>query len=302
MGVLRFDPADALDGPLDAERYRGSGATPEHPIDVVAHGIHNPADLTFAGKHLYTGSNAPQGQEPLGEDVVIRVSDVARRSLAAGTDLDFGSPGCLWMTGPDGHPRSGPSDYAALPDHEETCDGREPVLATVGLHTGPTGIATAPASFGPAADDVFVALWGNLIPTAEAVIAGHKVIRVGVDSDGEPHRDAECRVEVEDFLAGGSPIDVAFHGGAMYVADMALGGVLKITVSDVAPPGGADEPARDPGCSAASGAEPEPSTPEPDAPPRGAPLPVTGGGIAAGGALLLAFASRSFASRAARER
>lgn len=293
MGVFRFDPSDVTDEPLDPERYRGSGADPEHPIDVVAHGIHNPADLTFTGGHLFTASNAPQGQEPLGEDHIIRVADVARRSLASGTALDFGSPGCLWRTGRDGRPVSGASDYPSLPDSEKTCEGRAPVLATIGLHTGPTGIATAPPTFGSGANDVFVALWGNLIPTADAIIAGHEVIRVGVDAAGEPQRGADCVVEVEDFLAGGSPIDVAFHDGEMFVADMALGGVLKITVAADAPTSGRETDG-DAACSdaAASDRTPRPTArPGTDTHERSDRLPATGAGIAWVGPILVLVAA-----------
>ncbi len=232
MGILRFDPADAIAGPLDALDHRGSGGAADDPVDVVAHGIHNGHDIAFVGGTLFSASNAPQDMEPFGEDVLVAVPDAAGRSLAAGTDLDFGSPGCLWRTGADGHPVSAPSTYPSLPAAERTCEGRAPIATTLGLHVGSTGITAAPSTAGPVADDLFVALWGNLVPTAETPLAGHKVVRVAVAADGSLERDAQCRPIVEDVLAGVLPIDVEAVGSTVYVADMAAGAVLALTLPD----------------------------------------------------------------------
>lgn len=225
MAILRFDPADAAGSPLSALRYRGSGAASEDPVDVVANGIHNPHDLAFRGDDLYTGSNAPQGQEPLGEDVVVRVEDAPGASLADGTLQDFGSPGCLYTHDELGWPVGRPSTYEHLPEEERTCEGRVPVLAAVGLHRGSTGISIAPEEgFGPRSGDVFLAEWGSLF----GEVRGHKVVRVGLDAEGDLAAADDGGPDIADFLVGVSPIDIAFHDGAMYVADFGTSAILRV--------------------------------------------------------------------------
>ena len=66
-------------------------------------------------------------------------------------------------------------------------------------------------------NDLFVAEWGSLFgqPT------GHKVVRVELDKSGRRV------VSQSDFLEVDLPIDVAFNGGAMYVADFS-GTIFKV--------------------------------------------------------------------------
>lgn len=221
MAILRFDPADAADGPLSALKHVGSGPDAD-PVDVIATGIHNPHDVAFRGDDLYTASNAPQSQEPLGEDLLVGVADAP--SVRWPHHADFGSPGCLYTHDELGWPVSGTSDYPSLPDEEKTCDGRDVPTAVLGLHRGATGLTVAPDDFGPYGGDVFVAEWGSLAPP----VKGHKVVRVGLNADGSVRTAEDGGPDIADFLVTPAPIDLAAKDGALYVADFATGLILRV--------------------------------------------------------------------------
>jgi glucose/arabinose dehydrogenase len=240
MAVVRFDPSLVTDKPFSVMRYQGSSSPNPDPVDVVATGIHNAYDIAFRGEDFYTASNAPQSQEPLGEDVLVGVRDAPAKSFANGTHDNFGSPGCLYTHDALGWPVGGASDYPSLPDDQETCTGRVPVTAALGLHRGATGLAIAPAGFGEFGGDVFVAEWGSLGPSFAVIVGvqepdifppveGHKVVRVGLNADGSVRASLDGGPDITDFLLTTAPIDIAFHDGAMYVADFGTGIVLRVT-------------------------------------------------------------------------
>lgn len=221
LSILRMDVADAPVSALDHYTLDGNA-----PLDTVATGIHNAHDIAFRGADLFTASNGPQSQEPLGEDHLVRVADAPSKSFLGGTGVDIGTPGCLWTHDALGWPVSGVSDYP-IDASVRTCDGVTQIAAALGLHKGSTGLAVAPPDFGPHGGDVFVAEWGNL-PVGEPKISGHKIVRVGLSADGSTATAEDGGPDIEDFLVTSAPIDVVFHGGAMYVADFGTGAVLRV--------------------------------------------------------------------------
>jgi glucose/arabinose dehydrogenase len=228
MAIFRFDVAAAADHPLRALHYLGSGEPVEDPVDIVATGIHEPFHVVFRGRDAYAASNAPQGQEPLGEDQVVRVPDAPAASLAAGTAYNFGSPGCLYTHDERGWPVAGASSYPNLPPEQRTCEGVTPVAAVLGLHPGATGLAFASGGFGRFDGDLFVTDMGSLF---SVVPQGHKIVRIGIAPDGSVRSVAGGAPDIADFMAGVEPVDVIFRDGAMYVADFAAGAVLRVTTA-----------------------------------------------------------------------
>lgn len=240
MAIISFDPAQVAGAPFSALRHRGSATPNPDLVDIVATGIHNPYALAFRGDDLYTASNAPQTQEPLGEDVLVGARDATTKTFADGTHDDFGSPGCLYTHDEQGWPVAGASSYPSLPDERETCVGRTPVTAALGLHRGATGLAIAPEGFGAFGGDAFVVEWGSLgpgfgvpsdatVPDILPPVEGHKLVRVGLDAAGRVRATPEGAPDISDFLVTTAPIDVAFWGGAMYVADFGTGVVFRVS-------------------------------------------------------------------------
>jgi glucose/arabinose dehydrogenase len=221
--VLRFD-AMHTGSRLSALRYRGSGASPEDPVDVVATGFRNHYDLVFRDTDLYMSQNGPETQGNLGDDLLLRARNAPASSLAGGTAPDFGFPGCLYTHDELGWPVAEPAQTDGLPESEKTCDGVTPAIASFGLHPSANGLDFAPSTgFGSRSGDLFVAEWGSF-----SGFVGHKVVRVGIAPDGSVRARSDGGPDQGDFLAASGPIDLTFHSGAMYVADYFTGTVLRV--------------------------------------------------------------------------
>lgn len=209
--VLRFDPADALDAPLSATRYRGNGFI-EDPLDVVATGIRNNYGLEFRGDDLYITFNGPNPMHGnRGDDLLLLVTDATERSYAEGTMVDFGWPGCLYRTDELGFPVGEAPDRVL--DWFKPCGDptTTPPIASMGPHASANGLALAPEGFGEHGGDLFVALYS----------AGRQVTRVELAEDGSVAVGDDGRQLIEPFAQGAGIIDAIFHEGDLYIARFA---------------------------------------------------------------------------------
>jgi glucose/arabinose dehydrogenase len=197
---------------------------------LVAHGWRNVYDVAFSPVDpslLFVPMNGTDdarkgstGENPV--DPGLEDSD----DLLYATDVrdgdvdDFGFPSCLYneaekgnlkpYTTPNGEVRK---DFGKCPKSV-----LRPV-SSFGLHVSADGLAfqTTGRWGKDYRNDLFVAEWGSLFgpPT------GHQITRVELDKSGR-------RVVAQhQFLELDLPIDVAFNGGAMYVADFS-GTIFKV--------------------------------------------------------------------------
>lgn len=208
-GVNGGDPEAPLSGtllsvPLDARGVR-VGTPSEEAIRVEARGLRNVYDVAFrpGSADAWLTFNGPDQQDPWGEDLLLRAG-------VADADVeDFGFPGCLYGRGQ-------PAPWIQNPIGSDVCDGTQtPPEELMGLHVSADGLAFGPPG-GFWDGDLLVAEFGNFYGSS---VVGHRVVRVPIDAAGEssPPRD---------LAPSPLPLDVAFHGRDLYVADFALGVVL----------------------------------------------------------------------------
>lgn len=189
---------------------------------LVAHGWRNVYDLAFSPVDrslLFVPMNGTDdaregstGENPI--DPALEDSD----DLLFATDVndrrvdDFGFPSCLYNEVERGNlkPYTTPNDEVRKEFGKCPSDVPRPV-SSFGLHVSADGLAFQESGRWGAAykNDLFVTEWGSLFGTP----SGHKIVRVELDKSGR-------RVVAQhDFLELDLPIDVAFNGGVMYVAD-----------------------------------------------------------------------------------
>jgi glucose/arabinose dehydrogenase len=197
---------------------------------LVAHGWRNVYDVAFSpvdSSLLFVPMNGTDdaregstGENPV--DPELEDSD----DLLYATDIDdnriddFGFPSCLVNEAEKGSlkPYTTPNDEVRKDFGKCPKDVPRPV-SSFGLHVSADGMAfqTSGRWGKDYRNDLFVAEWGSLFgpPT------GHQITRVELDKSGRRV------VAHHDFLELDLPIDVAFNGGAMYVADFS-GTIFKV--------------------------------------------------------------------------
>jgi glucose/arabinose dehydrogenase len=186
--------------------------TPEDPTEpgliIEAFGMRNPFDLAFrpGTDELWTPSNGPDALDPFGEDLLHKAS-------IPSPPPDLGFPACVYKGGPDGPVVA---QNPAVED-TQTCGEHEPPVATLGLHVSANGIAFGPDD-GFWDGDAFIAMYGN---NPGETNAGHKVVRVPVDENGNAG-------PLEDVYTSSAPLDVTFGADGLYVADFLSGQITLL--------------------------------------------------------------------------
>lgn len=217
-GVAGGEPEQPLSGtllsvPLEV-RDVVVGSPSESQIRVEAVGMRNTYDVAFrpGTTEAWMPMNGLDAQDPWGEDLLLK-ADVAvpEPPEPAPAPEDFGFPGCVYAAGMT--PAYRQNGSTAVTD---VCDGSQVLPEQLmGLHTSADGLA-----FGPQDDywdgDLFVALFGNFFGDE---VVGHRIVRVPIDESG-------ISSPPEDLVALPAPLDVAFWGSDMYVADFSAGVLL----------------------------------------------------------------------------
>ena len=211
-GVAGGDPEEPLSGtilsvplgardltPADLQAEPTPEDTGEPGLIIEAFGMRNPFDLAFrpGTEELWTPSNGPDALDPFGEDLL-------HKAVIPSPPPDFGFPACVYRAGPDG---SEVTQNPAVED-TQTCGDHTPPVATLGLHVSANGIAFGPQE-GFWDGDAFIAMYGN---NPGETNAGHKVVRVPVDEEGNVG-------PLEDVFISSAPLDVTFGPEGLYVAD-----------------------------------------------------------------------------------
>jgi glucose/arabinose dehydrogenase/plastocyanin len=283
--ILRLDPdltrvrPDGRQEVFFANRYRGNGRSEQESLDVVATGMRNNFGIEFVGDDLYVTLNGPNPMhhnDTVGDDLLLRVPDATQISLADGSMVDFGWPGCLYAN--DGSTGRGGRPIARTPErpdklealgfdvcHDDDGDGvatgaagTTPPLYSFGPHASADGIAVGPAEWGPDFEgDLFVAMMSG----------GDGVARVNLAEDGTVATRGDGGPDVDQFATSGGIIDAVVHDGVLYLVRFAEGALFgPATIWTVQPEG-----------EGGGGVEP-PALPDPSSPPAGAPVIVAGPG------------------------
>jgi plastocyanin/glucose/arabinose dehydrogenase len=242
-GVAGGDPEAPLSGTLLSVPVGARGIVVGQPGDeairVEAKGMRNIYDVAFrpGTSEAWMPTNGLDAQDPWGEDTLLR-TDVAatvtttttsgRKKKATTTTVtedappdDFGFPGCVY-----GRDQATPYRQNLNPAVTDVCDGTHKAPEQLlGLHVSADGLAFGPQG-GFWDGDLVVALFGNF---SGSQMVGHELVRVPVDAAGNSQPP-------QDLLAGGLPLDVAFNGDDLYVADFAAG-VILLKPPPVALPG-----------------------------------------------------------------
>jgi plastocyanin/glucose/arabinose dehydrogenase len=232
-GVAGGDPETPLSGtllsvPLDA-RGIVIGRPGDEVVRVEAQGMRNVYDVAFrpGTSEAWMPTNGLDAQDPWGEDTLVR-TDVAATTTTTTTSGrkkktttatvthdappdDFGFPGCVYAAG-----QATPYRQNSNPAVTDVCDGTHKAPEQLlGLHVSADGLAFGPEG-GFWDGDLIVALFGNF---SGSRVVGHELVRVPIGAGGASRAP-------EDLLPGGLPLDVAFNGDDLYVADFAHGVLL----------------------------------------------------------------------------
>lgn len=203
-GVTGGDPELPLSGTLlsvplsTRDLVVGPNGRAPRRLRVEATGMRNLYDVAFrpGTNEAWIPTNGPDELDPFGEDTLLKVPSVTRNAP------DFGFPNCLYNSEGDilDNPATG------------TCRRHTPPEQLLGLHVSADGLA-----FGPDDEfwngDLFVAEFGNFFGDD---VVGHRVVRVPIDADGNSSPP-------EDFVLGGTPLDLTFGAAGLYVADFGAG-------------------------------------------------------------------------------
>jgi glucose/arabinose dehydrogenase len=207
-GATGGDPEAPLSGTLVSVplETRGVviGQAGDEVVRVEATGMRNVYDVAFrpGTDEAWMTFNGPDAQDPWGEDLLLR-TDVAD----AATD-DFGFPGCLY-----GRDQATPYIQNANPAVTDVCDGTHKAPEQLmGLHVSADGMAFGPR-LGYWNSSLVVAEFGNF---SGSEVVGHKIVRVPIGAGGRTQPP-------QDVIPAGLPLDVAFKGDQLYIADFALG-------------------------------------------------------------------------------
>ena len=229
-GVAGGDPEAPLSGTLLSVPLETRGVVIGQPGDEVvrveAKGMRNVYDVAFrpGTAEAWMPTNGLDAQDPWGEDTLLR-TDVAATvttttttgrhkkttTTTTTTDAppdDFGFPGCVYGAG-----QATPYRQNSNPAVTDVCDGTHKAPEQLlGLHVSADGLAFGPEG-GFWDGDLIVALFGNF---SGSQVVGHELVRVPIGPDGSSQPP-------QDLLPAGLPLDVAFNGEDLYVADFALG-------------------------------------------------------------------------------
>ncbi|MEA3075197.1 MAG: hypothetical protein QOF60_105 [Actinomycetota bacterium] len=215
-----FGAEEPLSGALLSVRLSARGLTPSTaPIGslvVEGKGMRNPYDVAFrpGTNEAWLATNGSDMLDPYGEDLLMRTT-VSPTPPPTWPTTDFGFPGCVYRAGPNGEPEVGDNAaayrwYPCDPNH------KKPEQA-LGLHVSADGLAFGPGPEGSFwGNDLFVAEFGSFNGTQ-----GHKIVRVPVGPRGVTGRPV-------DFFVGGTPLDLAFGPGGLYVADFGTGQITLL--------------------------------------------------------------------------
>jgi glucose/arabinose dehydrogenase len=213
-GVTGGDPEAPLGGTLLSVPLGSRGVVIGQPGDEVvrveASGMRNVYDVAFrpGTNEAWLTFNGPDAQDPWGEDLLLRTD-----TSDAASD-DFGFPGCVYARGQATAYRQ--NENPAVTD---VCDGTQKAPEQLmGLHVSADGLAFGPSG-GFWDGDLVVALFGNF---SGSQVVGHKLVRVPIGVGGGKITSRPP----QDLLPAGLPLDVAFKGDQLYVADFALGVVM----------------------------------------------------------------------------
>lgn len=210
-GVAGGDPETPLSGtllsvPADA-RGIVIGQPGDEVVELEAAGMRNVYDVAFrpGTSEAWLTFNGLDAQDPWGEDLLLK-SDVEDEDQE-----DFGFPGCVYARG-----QATPYRQNSNPEVTDVCDGTQtPPEQLMGLHTSADGLAFGPAG-GFWDGDLVVALFGNFFGSD---VVGHRLVRVPIGPDGGSQPP-------QDLLPSPLPLDVAFNGEDLYIADFAAGVLL----------------------------------------------------------------------------
>lgn len=205
----------------------------EAKVDVIGFGLRNVYDVAFGPDGVaYTATNG--ADDPSSQDAVYRFDD--------GSDAFYGFPFCYneglpGATGDEISKVNNPvyPDWPTGFDHpaidEQPCQDVHTADALIGWHVCATGADIPADTQGPFGHALYVGectqffavdLIDKMVANPTTHNTAHKVIRVGLDDDGNP-------TEVRDFVTNlPLPLDVHFGPrGDMYIADAT--GVLRVT-------------------------------------------------------------------------
>ena len=210
-GVAGGDPEAPLSGtllsvPLDT-RNVVIGQPGDEVVRVEATGMRNVYDVTFrpGTDEAWMTFNGLDTQDPWGEDLLLKTS------IADAATDDFGFPGCVYGRG-----QATPYTQNFNPAVTDVCDGAHKAPEQLlGLHVSADGLAFGPPG-GFWDGDLIVALFGNF---SGSQVVGHEIVRVPIGPGGTSRPP-------QKLLPGGLPLDVAFKGDQLYIADFALGIVV----------------------------------------------------------------------------
>jgi len=192
-------------GPDDAVFQLEDPEDPLPDLFVEATGMRNNFDVTFrpGTPEAWMSVNGLDAQDPYGEDTLVAVRDVDE---IHDPPTHFGFPECVYADLEDGW------DVTQNPAVEKECGEHTAPEQLLGLHVAATGLA-----FGPDGDLV-VARFGNFFGDEPV---GRDIVRIPIDEDGNAG-DPQTIVNLP------APMDVAFNGTDLYVADFALGQILLL--------------------------------------------------------------------------
>lgn len=228
-GVDGGDPEMPLSGTLLSVPLETRGVVIGRPGDEVvrveATGMRNVYDVAFrpGTGEAWMPTNGLDAQDPWGEDTLVKtdvdatvttLSGKGKKQTATVSDAppdDFGFPGCVYGAG-----QATPYTQNLNPAVTDVCDGTHKAPEQLmGLHVSADGLAFGPQG-GFWDGDLIVTLFGNF---SGSQVVGHELVRVPIGQDGSSQPP-------QDLLPGGLPLDVAFNGEDLYVADFAAGVVL----------------------------------------------------------------------------
>lgn len=203
LGARDLRPADAVFGAVPEPE---GGEEPDVPdLLVEATGMRNNFGVAFrpGTGDAWMTINGPDEQDPYGEDTLVAVREV---SDVNDDPVHFGFPECLYADTPDGW---------AVADNEVLdvpCGEHAPPEQLLGLHVAATGLAFSPEG------DIVLGRFGNFFGDTPR---GRDLVRVPIGADGSAG-------EPEPIAVLPAPLDVAYDGARLYVADFALGQILLL--------------------------------------------------------------------------